>query len=258
MDSVFVQGIVGFIAAIAVFVGGVGLLLALVLGARLAYFVTASITLGFVLIMGVVWSFGTPLGPVGDLPSWKDVAVGEDTSAVDFGPISQYPDGGEWRAADPDDQAETTKVAELEGDAVETLADAIEKKKVRGFVAPDDAIVNSDNTRLLEQDGTEYGAVTFEAAPPPTPAPTADAGDEGADEAEREDENVANVPSAGQPGAGEPQTDPDAQAVVVMQYDPGNPLGKARMITAGTAILFVAHLIGLSIMERRARRRGQA
>lgn len=233
MDSVFVQGITGFIAAILVFCGSIWLLLALVLGARLAYFVSASVTLSFILIMGVVWSIGTPLGPVGQLPSWNSVGVGESAGDVQFGPLSEYPDGGSWRVPSEEDSAEAAKAAELEGDATEVLAEAIAEEKITAFPAADDAQVDGDSTRLLEQDGTEFGAVTFGAVPLPTPtagAPTPDV-----------------VP--------EDVVDPDAQAIVVMEYDPGNPLGKARMITAGTALLFIGHLIGLSRMERSARKK---
>lgn len=236
MDSVFVQGIAGFVAAILVFCGSIWLLLALVLGARLAYFIAASVTLSFVLMMGIVWSVGTPLGPVGQLPSWNSVGVGESPTDVDFGPIGAYPDGGGWRAPAEEDQAETSKAAELEGDATETLADAITAKEVTAFTAADQARVREDSTRLLEQDGTEYGAVAFEAVPPPTPTP-------GAPTPTVAPENVV---------------DPDAQAIVVMEYDPGNPLGKARMITAGTALLFAGHLFGLARMERAARSRRTA
>lgn len=231
MDSVFVQGLAGFIAAILVFCGSVWLLLALVLGARLAYFVAASVTLSFVLILGVVWSVGTPLGPVGELPSWNSVAVGDTADEVDFGPISAYPDGGGWRPANPEDQAETSQIAELEGEATELLAEAMRREEIQSFSRQEEAVINSENSRLLEQDGTQYGAVTFEPAPAPTPT-----GAQTGDEPE------------------EDPVDPNAQAIVVMEYDPGNPLGKARLITAGTALLFAGHMIGLARAERSAKR----
>ena len=70
LDTTFLTGSAAFLSAIIVFCGSVFLLLAFVLGARLAYWVTASVTLSFVFIMGAVWSYGTPLGPVGQLPKW--------------------------------------------------------------------------------------------------------------------------------------------------------------------------------------------
>ena len=69
---------------------------------------------------------------------------------------------------------------------------------------------------LLEQDGTEYGATRVEV----------EDGD----------------------------SEPVGEYLVVMEYDPGNPLGEARMITLGTFILLVLHLVGLSMSEKRARR----
>ena len=49
-------------------------------------------------------------------------------------------------------------------------------------------------------------------------------------------------------------TEPVGVAHVVMKYDPGDPLGQARMITAGTFLLFVLHLFGLSRAERKTKR----
>jgi hypothetical protein len=39
-----------------------------------------------------------------------------------------------------------------------------------------------------------------------------------------------------------------------MSYDPGNPSRPARTITAGTFLVLVGHLVGLSRAEKRARR----
>lgn len=211
LDATFVQGSAAFISAILIFVGSVWLLLAMVLGGRLAYFVTASVTLAFTLIMGVVWSIN-PLGPVGQMPAWNPVAIGESPDAVEFGAIGSYPDSP-WFAADEEDDAETAKAAELEGDAADYLEAAITDGKIDSFEEAGDAQPAEDGTRLLEQDGTEYGAVTFEAI-------------EGAE---------------------------GGPAVAVLEYDPGNPLGPARMITAGTGLLLVLHLFGLSRAERRAK-----
>ncbi|HVF54256.1 MAG TPA: hypothetical protein VNC78_11735 [Actinomycetota bacterium] len=226
MDSVFVQGIAGFIAALIVFCGSIWLLLALVLGARLAYFVSASVTLAFILLMGVVWSVGTPLGPVGVLPSWGNVGIAPTADQIDFSAASQYPDGGGWHEPDAEDTLQITQAGELEGDATEVLEKAIEDEKIDEFTSTSQAKANRELARLIEVNGVTYGAVTFE------PVPLA--------------EGV-------QPSEDDP--DPDARVVVVMEYDPGNPLGKARLITAGTFVVFVAHLLGLSLIERRAKKR---
>lgn len=233
MESVFVQGIAGFIAALAVFVGGIWLLLALVLGARLSYFVTASVTLGFTLLMGLVWSVGdVPLGPVGQLPEWENVGIGETVGDIGFGPASQYPDG-EWREFDSEDSTETAKAGELEGAAGKVLKTAIADGTIKAFSNSEQATSDKDSLRLLVSGDDEYGAITFEPRP--------------AGEGDFEfDFSDVDVPEK------------DAKVFVVMKYDPGNPFGKARMITAGTFVLFVGHLFGLSRSESRARKRKQA
>jgi hypothetical protein len=40
-----------------------------------------------------------------------------------------------------------------------------------------------------------------------------------------------------------------------MEFDPGNPLGKARMITLGTFVLLVLHMFGLARSERKVKQR---
>ena len=211
MDLLFLEGIGATVAAIVVFCGSVFLLLAMVMGGRLAYFVTASVTLAFLVMMGLVWSFN-PLGPVGQLPEWDQMDIGADASAFDFGPAAEYPEGN-WQPIDTEDQEQAAKASELESAATSYLETAIEEGEVDTFDAASDATVNTDLTRLLEQDGSEYGAVTLEPAD----------------------------------GQGE-------ETVILMSYDPGNPLGPARMITVAMFLLLVAHLVGLSLSERRARR----
>ena len=98
MDVPFISGMAAFVSSILIFCGSAFLLMMLVMGARLAYFVTASITLAFVLILGIVWSIN-PLGPVGQLPNWEPIGLGQDASAIEFGPASAYPDDP-WRVPD--------------------------------------------------------------------------------------------------------------------------------------------------------------
>ncbi len=74
MDTIFVEGLATVVAAVIVFCGSVFFLLSLVVGARLAYFITASVTLAFLSIMGVVWSVN-PLGPL-PLSLGRWIAVG--------------------------------------------------------------------------------------------------------------------------------------------------------------------------------------
>ena len=220
MDEIFVTGLGATISAIVVFCGSVWLVLAVVLGGRLAYFVTASITLAFILMMGVVWSF-VQLGPVGDLPSFSAEAVGEGGD-VDFGAAGSFPDEP-WRVPDEDDDTETAQKSEAESAATDAVADAIEAGDVTSIETADQATALSDGTRLLEQDGETYAGV------------------------------IVQQTTTGQDE--EPEIDPEAEGnvLVILQYDPGNPLGLARSITIGVFVVLVAHLFGLSRSERKVR-----
>lgn len=212
MDLLFIEGIAVVAAAILVFLGSVFLLLAMVVGGRLAYFVTASISLAFLVMMGIVWSIN-PLGPVGELPEWRPFQIGADPGQLSFGPAADYP-GGPWLSIDTEDVAQAALASELEGAAAEYLEEAIDEGDVDTFEDAADGLVNSDQTRLLQEGGTQYGAVTIEPV---------------------------------EEGQG-------TSTVAILEYDPGNALGPPRMITAGTAVLFALHLFGLSRSERRARK----
>lgn len=215
IDQIFVTGSAAFLSSIIVFVGSVFLLMALVMGARLAYMITASVTLGFVLIMGVVWSIGEPLGPVGQMPEWHSANVADDASALEFGPASEYPEGG-WHVPEESDDT----AGELESAATDAIGTAIDDDELGGYDDPATVAVVADSTRFYEQGDQRYGMVAFEGL-------------------------------TGTEGEGGPNL------FAVMEYDPGNPSGPARMITAGTFILFVGHLIGLSRMEKKAARRDE-
>ena len=217
MDMTFVEGVAAVVSAVIVFCGSIWLLLSMVLGPRLAYFITASVTLGFLLIMGVVWSL-SPLGPVGATPEWNPLAIGVEGQQLDAGPAEGYPDGGGWREVDTNDEAEITQAAELGSASTEYLEQAIDDASSEtGFDNAADATANADTVRFLEDGDTLYGAVTLEPV-------------EGAE--------------------GDP-------TVAILEYDPGNPTGPAKMITLGTLLLFVLHLFGLSLSERRARTRAE-
>jgi hypothetical protein len=214
---VFIEGIAAVASAIIVFCGSVWLLLMLVMGGKLAYFVTATVTLGVLLIMGFVWST-SELGPVGELPNWSEVAIGEELADVDFGEAASYPDAP-WENPNPDDADDAKKKGELESSAPDVLEVAVERGNVTTIESAGDALVDPDATRLLEQGGTTYGAVAFTAAP--------------TDE--------------------DPEPSDEPVAFAVLERDPGNSLGPPRKITAGILLLFVLHLVGLSRIEKRAK-----
>lgn len=220
MDDTFLIGSAAFLSSIIVFVGSVFLLLTLVLGARLAYLVTASVTLSFVLMMAAVWSYGTPLGPVGQLPEWDPVDIALSADSLGFAPAAQYPDDP-WRAPNEEDAAETSLASELESAGLEYLGAAIDEGTIDQYEDAGDAITAPESARLLERDGTTYGAITLEPV-------------EGG------------------------ETPVDAPPVVaVFEFDPGNPSGPARQIAGGTLILFVIHLFFLGRAEKKVLKRKQ-
>ncbi|MEA2451825.1 MAG: hypothetical protein QOG04_535 [Actinomycetota bacterium] len=229
MDLVFIEGVAAVVSGIIVFVGTVWLLLTVIMGARLAYFVTASVALAFIFIMTLVWSFGTPLGPVGQLPDWSGVGLAESADQIEFDAASEYPEGS-WAAPAEDDTAANTKAAELESAAINYLEGLIPDGKGGAFVTSTDAFVVADSTRLLKQGDTEYGALQLEAS-------------------------TGAVAKAKEADPDQTFTPEDATAIVVMKYDPGNPLGKARKIAAGTFLLWAAHLFGLSRAERKTKKK---
>lgn len=228
MDNTFFVGSAAFISSVIIFCGSVWLLLTMILGPRLAYMVTASVTLGFLFIMGLVWSYGTPLGPVGELPSWNPVDIAAEGDPLDFGPAAQYPESP-WTPVDPEDTAQTTQAGELGNAAADYLEENLDD--LGTFELIGDAVADAESVRLLEQGGTLYGAITFE--PLEVPA------------GEGEETDPLGLTPDAEP-AGQP-------TVAVMEYDFGNPSKPARQITAGTFLIFVLHLFGLSRSEKKAR-----
>jgi hypothetical protein len=229
MDAVFIEGVGATVAATIVFCGSVFLLLAMIMGARLAYFVTASVTLAFLFIMGLIWSFtnpSAPLGPVGVMPEWEPISVVEEGETLEgpSGPEYQGKDteGGGWQVVDEEDDAQVTQAAELGSAALDAATAAAEDGKFPTSV--ENTSADSDSVRLLEQDGDLYGAVTLE---PPEPTE-------------------------------EDTGEPPPTVWALLQFDPGNPLGLARLILLGTTVLLILHLVGLSMSERKARRAREA
>jgi hypothetical protein len=227
-----------FVSAMLIFVGSAFLLLALVVGARLAYFITASITLAFTLIMGVVWSIN-PLGPLGEAPEWVPIGAAEEASAIEFDAAADYPDDP-WALPNAEDTLQVTQASELESSATEFVGEQITAGEIEGFPAVPQFTVAEDSTKLYVKGGTTYGATTIEVLPPVTQP---ELGIPSQKEQETAEETGA-----------EETLEPLGEVAVVAEYDPGNPLGLARQITVGTLVLFVLHLIGLSMSERRIKR----
>lgn len=219
MDQTFFFGTAAFISGIVIFGGSIWFIMALIMGPKLAYWVSASVALAFVLIMAAVWSYGTPLGPVGELEHWEEGAVAREGQTPAFGP-GGYPDSGSWREPNEDDETEMSHVSELQNQAQDYLTRALDAGEIDTFSSGGDATVDLDSIRVAEQGGELYGGVTFTAV-----------------EAAAGEEQVEFVPT-----------------VVIMQFDPGYPNRPAHLLLGATIILFIGHLIGLSRLERRARR----
>ncbi len=210
LTETFAAGSAAFISSIIVFVGSVFLLMSLVMGARLAYMITASVTLSFTLMMALVWSYGTPLGPVGDLPEWNPVDISTDLASLGFEASAEYPDG-DWEVPEEGDAA----ASDLESSSTDYVATAIEDGTISDYEDPSLVGVVAESTRLLERGGTLYGMIALEGL-------------------------EATEGEGGPP------------IYIVMDYDPGNPSGPARMIAAGTFVLLAGHLVLLSRMEKRS------
>ncbi|HEX4863032.1 MAG TPA: hypothetical protein VFV02_03110, partial [Acidimicrobiales bacterium] len=97
--AVVVKGIVAVVIAVVVFIGSVWLLLSLVLGGRLGYFVMATVTFGIMVILSIIW-FGSKLGPTGTDTTWVAMGAGPDLQEIkayeNTYDLRQYPDGGGW------------------------------------------------------------------------------------------------------------------------------------------------------------------
>ena len=245
MDTILIEGVAAVVSGFIVFCGSVWLLLTMVLGARLAYFVTASVTLAFIVMMGVVWSLN-PLGPVGALPGWEETSVSEDVAELEGPSASSYPDSP-WEEFPEDDDAEQALASELESAGTDALTAAIESGDVESFEEATQAVVSEDSARVLEADGVRYGVVTLEPAPEAEPAE-----EEAEEDSPIQELEVPPVPSP-EPTPASELPDEDARVYALFELDPGNPLGKARAITIGGFLLLVLHLFGLSLSERRSR-----
>ncbi len=221
-NTVCIEGVGVVASGIIVFCGSVFFLIAMVTGARLAYFITACVTLAFLTMMGLVWSgFNppwvpptvNPLGPVGELPTWEEIGLAEDPGSIDFEEAGSYPEDP-WFMADAEDPLEAAQASTLKNEATDSLEAAIDEGEAADYTDVGDLLVDEESVRLLSRGDQTFGAVTF-------------------------------APLEGEEG-------PDIS--VMMGYDPGNPLGEARKMTLGFFVVFLLHLGGLWFVERKARR----
>jgi hypothetical protein len=98
--TVFTKGVLATILVIGALFGMVYLLMSMVLGSKLAYWVEGAITFGVLAIMSFIW-FVSALGPTGADTAWEAIALGPKlTEAKAFGTtynVADYPGDG-WQA----------------------------------------------------------------------------------------------------------------------------------------------------------------
>jgi hypothetical protein len=97
--SVFTKGVIATIVVMGALFGMVYLLMSMVLGTKLAYWVEGCVAFGVVSIMSFIW-FISALGPTGPDTAWQAIAMGPNlTQAKAFGTtynVADYPGDG-WQ-----------------------------------------------------------------------------------------------------------------------------------------------------------------
>lgn len=101
MDTeLLLRGIMAVTIGVLILYGSIWVLLSMVLGWRLGYWVMGACFFGIMILLSAIW-FGTALGPKGPETTWHPVAIGPDLATVEgFGgsfDVSAYP-GGDWEA----------------------------------------------------------------------------------------------------------------------------------------------------------------
>lgn len=97
--SVFTKGVLAVISVTGALFGMVYLLLTMILGPKLAYWVEGAITFGVIAIMSFIW-FVSALGPTGTDTQWVPIAIGPTvaTASAPVGTfnVADYPNDG-WQ-----------------------------------------------------------------------------------------------------------------------------------------------------------------
>jgi hypothetical protein len=162
LDNTFVQGTLVVVMAFLVFGGSIWVLTAAVFGVRMGYLVTATSLFAFMIILSALWVFGAPgtprfLGPKGELPTWKPVALGQQLESEAFPAIERYP-GGPWeepvKATTPEVEPVTLAIQAFL--AEEATGELRLSGQMDVEVAPEDFTVQ--DIRFAETDGTRLAA----------------------------------------------------------------------------------------------------
>ena len=124
--SVFIKGVLATIFIMGALFGMVYLLMSMVLGPKLAYWVEGCVAFGVLSIMSFIW-FVSALGPTGADTAWQAIALGPNlTEAKAFGTtynVADYPGDG-WQKPKVG-----ARLADLKG-ADDTDAEATQAKPV--------------------------------------------------------------------------------------------------------------------------------
>lgn len=131
--SVFAKGIIATIVVPGFLFGTVFLLLSMVLGGKLAYFVEACVTFGVLTLVSLIW-FITALGPLGPATAWFPAAIGPKVTSVSFDSrtynVADYPNGA-WQAP-----GAGKHMADLSG-SDDTLAESLQLTPVLNTLVSD-------------------------------------------------------------------------------------------------------------------------
>src|SRR5256714_15430211 len=131
--SVFIKGVLATIFIMGALFGMVYLLMSMVLGPKLAYWVEGCVAFGVLSIMSIIW-FISALGPTGADTAWQAIALGPNlTQAKAFGTtynVADYPGDG-WQMPKVG-----ARLADLKG-ADDTDAEATQAKPVLDSAAGD-------------------------------------------------------------------------------------------------------------------------
>ncbi|GAC1367493.1 MAG: hypothetical protein NVSMB32_12450 [Actinomycetota bacterium] len=160
--SIFTKGILAAIGVMGGLFGMVYLLMSMVLGAKLAYWVEAAITFGVLSIMSAIWVF-SGLGPVGPSTAFEGIAVGPNVTTVTAHGstynLADYPTGPGWKAPEAH-----IYLADLHGDddlATEALqAKTVMDGLVGNAVSPIPGVVKRVKSLVQGQVTLQAGSYT--------------------------------------------------------------------------------------------------
>lgn len=212
--------------------GSVFMLLAANFGALKGYLIAAVAFFGLLIVLSATWTFGLPgtpalTGPKGTPASLKELTR-EDPVASRFPKVDDFQGAGNgWSAAPAEPEGGKLSAADEE---LKADLDTARQAAVQALITERNKNVTDSSKEL---DVTNLDAKSFYTT------------DDGTTVA-------AIVISPKEPPAGSGLVKPDFSPVTVFAYkDTGAPLLPSYLFLAGSAVLFVVHLLLLGLAERR-------